>query len=248
MKSRAYISFISFYTTGITTRFVLKIWLTLIAFTSCNQAGTTHNKPAPQDSTIQPGIYQFSLADTLTNLFSRASVQASLLYDYTFKADTSSSVLFFTSGNILNKNNKNALVITCPTDTTYLIRLYKRNDTNWQLTDSLSGLDAYPSQLEVTFKDYNFDKQTDIFVQVTASQGWSLSRGHLLIVDPKTNKMINHTEARELANMEPDPTTKTVFSELSHGYNLKDQLQLTIFRNKWINGQLKTVSRKDTTL
>lgn len=148
----------------------------------------------------------------------------------------------------MEKTEKNAITIQCQIDTTYSIKLYSFKDNDWQIIDSISGLDAFPWQFYVKFEDYNFDGQKDIYIQVSASNGWSLSRGHLLIIDPLKKKFDLHNEARDFANMKPDPSTKTILTELWNGYNLQGQHQLTIFENKWINGKLKTVSEKDTTL
>lgn len=82
------------------------------------------------------------------------------------------------------------------------------------MADSIGGLDTFQSQFEAIFDDFNFDKQTDIYIQVSASNGRALSRGHLLTIDPLTKKIIQHAEARDLANMKPDPKTKTVVSQL----------------------------------
>lgn len=156
--------------------------------------------------------------------------------------------LFFKSGYILSSTEKNAIIIVCTTDTTYLVKLYSMRNRKWELTDSISGLDAFPSQFELTFNDYNFDKQKDIYIQVSVSNGWPLSRGHLLIVDPVTKKLTRHEETRYLANMKPDPKTETVVSELWNGYNEKGQHQLSIFTNKWVNGKLNTIKKKNITL
>ena len=48
-----------------------------------------------------------------------------------------------------------------------------------------------------------------------------------------------------ITNMKPDPKTKTVVSEIWNGYNDKNQHELTVFTNKWLNGQLKTIKKKN---
>jgi hypothetical protein len=166
----------------------------------------------------------------------------------TMEFSNSETFLFLKSGPILRQTEKNALSIYCPTDTTYTVKLYSIKNNRWVLIDSIGGLEAFPSQFELTFDDYNFDKQTDIYIQVSASSGWSISKGHLLTVDPLTEKLTQHKETRELGNMKPDPKTKTVVSELWNGYNLKGQHQLTIFTNKWIKGKLRTIKKKEITL
>ena len=184
---------------------------------------------------------------TIRELFNKALITESLEFNNEFEFDSLQSFLFFKSGYFLDKTEKNAITIQCKTDTTYSIKLYVVKDQDWQRIDSISGLDAFPWQFDVKFEDYNFDGQKDIYIQVSASNGWSLSRGHMLIIDPSTKKFILHNETRDFANMRPDPNTETIFTELWNGYNTQGQHQLTIFKNKWINGQLKTVSEKDTT-
>lgn len=114
--------------------------------------------------------------------------------------------------------------------------------------DSISDLDAFSTQFEPIFDDYNFDGQTDLYIQVSTSNGWSLSRGHLIIIQPMTKKFDLHKEARDFANMTPDIKTKTVMTELWNAYDMKNRHQLTFFTNKWVKGKLKTISKKDTTL
>jgi hypothetical protein len=181
-------------------------------------------------------------ADTIIGLLDK-----SLTTD-TIESYNSEPFLFFKSGHFLDKTEKNAIWVNCPTDSTYSIKLYLIRDNKWVMADSVTGFDAFPSQFDPIFDDFNFDKQTDIFIQASASNGWSLSRGHLLIVDPLTKKLTLHKEARDLANMKPDPKTKTVTSEIWNGYNGKGQNQLTIFTNKWVDGKLKTVKKKDITI
>jgi len=43
-------------------------------------------------------------------------------------------------------------------------------------------IDANPTQFYLDFKDYDFDGQKDIYLQRSASNGWSLSRGCLINV------------------------------------------------------------------
>ena len=121
-------------------------------------------------------------------------------------------------------------------------------ERKWELSDSIDGLDALPMQFDLIFDDYNFDEQTDLYIQVTASNGWSLSRGHLITIDPKTKKLKLHTETRDFANMTPDKRTKTVRTELWNGYNKNGSVQLTVFTNKWIAGKLKTIRKKRVTV
>lgn len=156
--------------------------------------------------------------------------------------------LFFKSGLILGGTVKNALAASCPAGNRYILKLYSLQADSWQLSDSIDLPDAVPAQFSPVFADYNFDGQTDLFIQVSASGGWSLSRGHLLTIDPATKKFSLHKETRDFANMSPDKRTMTVKTEQWNGYDRDGNHQLTIFTNKWEGGLLKTISRKDVVI
>ena len=197
----------------------LTIFILGLILISCNQVSTKKELINKSDSLSVEKTTIKELKDSVTKLLDIATTKDTL------EIRNSEPFLFFKSGNILSSTEKNAIVIVCPTDTTYAVRLYSLKNKSWELTDSVAKLDAFPSQFELTFDDYNFDKQKDIYIQVSASQGWSLSRGHLFIIDPVTKKLTRHEEARDLANMKPDPKTETVVSELWNGYDDKNQNQ-----------------------
>ena len=219
-------------------KLMTKIQISIILFFgltifSCKQTSTKQDNCVVQDS--------------ITMLLNNALTCDTLEFNNQFSLDNYKNFLFFKSGYIINKSNKNALAVFCPTDTTYTVRLYAIDNNNWGIVDSVNSIDAYPSQFYVTFDDYNFDNQLDIYINVSASNGWSLSRGHLLIIEPLTQKIHQHKEARDLANMRLDKKTNIVFSETWNGFNLKNQHELTVYKNKWIGGKLKTVAQKDST-
>ena len=209
----------------------LTIFILGLVLISCNQVSKKQQTTTNSDSLSVEKTTIKELKDSVIKLLDIATTKDTLEFQ------SSEPFLFLKSGNILSS-----------TDTTYTLRLYSLRNKNWELTDSVAKLEAFPSQFELTLDDYNFDKQKDIYIQVSASQGYSLSRGHLFIIDPVTKKLTRHEEARDLANMKPDPKTKTVVSEIWNGYNNKNQHELTIFTNKWLNGQLKTIKKKNITL
>jgi hypothetical protein len=229
-----------------TTMRTLTILLLGLTIFSCNQTQTTQDKIVTTDTISKTIVAKDTVLEKITKLLDKALTADTLEFNNEF--ETSQSFLFFKSGHIVSKTEKNALVVVCPTDTTYTVKLYSIQNNKWTLSDSISGLDAFPTQFDPIFDDYNFDGQTDIYIQVSASNGWSLSRGHLILIDPKTKTFELHKETRDFANMTPEPKTKTVKTELWNGYDLKGQHQLTIFTNKWVNGQLKTINKKDITL
>lgn len=201
---------------------------------ACNQAPLAQDKKITQDTIAATNPVMVS-ADTLVSLLDSA-----ILVD-TLEFFNWEPFQFFKSGHLLSKTEKNAITVICPTDTTYTLKLYRMQQDKWELVDTLTNLDAFPIQFNSIFQDYNFDGQTDLYIQVTVSNGWATSRGHLIIIDPKTNRLQLHEEAREFGNMKPDFRTKTIKSE-SRNYDFLDgNPPLTIFTHKWINGQLKTI-------
>jgi hypothetical protein len=203
---------------------------------SCNQVFTKQEKKAYLDSLSAENTNIKALIDSTYKFLDIATTRDTLEFQ------CSKPFLFFKSGNFLSSAEKNAIVIFCPTDTTCSVRLYSLTKKSWELTDSVAKLDAFPSQFELRLADYNFDKQKDIYIQVSASQGY------LFIIDPVTKKLTRHDEARDLANMKPYSKTKTVVSETWNGYNDKNQHELTVFTNKWVNGKLKTIRKMNMTL
>jgi hypothetical protein len=226
----------------------LTILLLALTIFSCNQSQTTPYKIVNPDTVSITVVDKDTVLDKISELLDKGLASDTLEFNNQFEFDTYKSFLFFKSGNIISKTEKNALVVVCPTDTTYTVRLYSIPNKRWNISDSISELDAFPTQFDPIFADYNFDGQTDIYIQVSASNGWSLSRGHLIIIDPKTKKFLLHREARDFANMTPDLKTKTVKAELWNGYDMKGRHQLTILTNKWVKGQLKTISKKEITI
>lgn len=221
----------------------LTILLFGLTIFSCNQKQKVQQRIVVEDTIAQTRSVKDALLDTIAGLFKKGLISDTVEFNNEFEFDTYKSFLFFKSGYILNKTQKNALVVTCPTDSTYTVRLYSFQTDQWKLLDSISDLDAFPTQFDPIFDDYNFDGQTDLYIQVSASNGWSLSRGHLIIIDPKTKKFELHKEARDFANMTPDYKTKTIKTELWNGYDMNGNHQLTVFTNKWVIGQLKTISK-----
>lgn len=225
------------------TNRILIGFITLFIACSCNYAQQANErKVSNMEAAVEESTYKNIFTDSIV-LF----LEKSLRVD-TFEVDHFGPFLFFKSGYMLSKDEKNAIAIYSSTDTTYCVQLYSMRERKWELSDSIDGLDALPMQFDLIFDDYNFDEQTDLYIQVTASNGWSLSRGHLITIDPKTKKLKLHTETRDFANMMPDKRTKTVRAELWNGYDKDGSVQLTVFTNKWIAGKLKTIRKKRVTV
>tara|TARA_B100000508_G_C11374274_1_gene235283 strand:+ start:67 stop:732 length:666 start_codon:yes stop_codon:yes gene_type:complete len=186
---------------------------------------------------------QVFYADTLDSLLIRAASVDSLVYD------NFEPFLFFKSGYLFEQNLKHALGISCPTDSTYKVEIYELKNETWKLNSSIDDIDAFPLQFELILKDFNFDKQTDLYIQETISNGYPLSRGSLIIVDPNTKRLHLHRDTKDLANMEPDSESKTVMSEEWVGYdNLSGELNIILVTNRWVNNKLVTVNKKKVSL
>lgn len=215
---------------------ILLIWgLTIF---SCNQSHATHDKTETSDTLRKTVITKDSVVERINRILDNA------LTKDTLDISRDKPFLYFKSGNLISKTEKNAFVVDCPTDTTYTVRLYSNQNNKWYILDSINGLEAFPIQFEAIFDDYNFDGQIDIYIQVSISNGWPLSTGHLIIIDPNTKKFNLHKEARNYANMTLDIQNKTVNTESCFDYGKKGRHQLIIYTNKWVNGKLKTISEK----
>lgn len=167
--------------------------------------------------------------DTLYNILAKSKKIDSLEYE------NWKPFLYLKTGNYLSEKDKNAILVFSSSDTTYQIELYTLEKEKWIKNDALTNIEANPMQFYVIIQDYNFDGQKDIFLQMSASNGWSLSRGHLLTID-KDKKLNFHIETKELANMTPDYKNNIIYTdELDYSKNgrfIKKRI------NKWINGKL----------
>ncbi len=174
--------------------------------------------------------------DTLTKLLEKAKVMDTLEIIY------QEPYWFIKSGQLFSENEKSALIINCPTDSTYSVRLYTETNDSWIKNDELDNLNFFPMQNEVLISDYNFDGFLDFYLNSSSSQGISLSRGHLLTINPSTKKIENHIETRNLANMFPDKKTKTIYTD-SVEYNVKGKAVWKL-SYQWENGKLKYTNQK----
>jgi hypothetical protein len=197
---------------------------------------------------LDPESSLIIVTPNVNELLEKALKSKNLEFNNTYEFTVVDGFLFFKAGHILDSLEANAIVVKCRNDTTYSVNLYLLKDSKWQLEDSISELEAFPWQFDLSFNDYNFDGQTDIYIQVSASNGWSLSRGHLILIDPRSKKFDLHKEARDFANMCIDQYSKTIISQDWEGYDSLNNPHLTIYTNKWINGQLQTINKRDSTL
>lgn len=191
------------------------------------------------------------MVDTLAKVANKAFNDSTKVYPkrkktlYTFlnkgtNVDTSifdGTYYYCKIGKFLINGEKSALLIYGDN-----VVLYSYDKNTPVKIDSLSGLDFRSAfSFNPKYKDYNFDGQKDIYINLTCSNGLPLCYGYLLLVNKDTKRLERHKECEVLANMVPDPRSKIVFSDtlLECGTGgPEDQLhQLT---NKWINGKLVT--------
>jgi hypothetical protein len=214
-----------------------------LTFFACDNSQTknklTTKNPLTPEKKVLSDMQKIEIsADTLYKLLDKSNQLDK------FEFSNWKPFLYIKTGNILSQTEKNAILVSCPTDSTYKVELYSILADNWTKKDEIELLDAFPIQFNLDFEDYNFDGQTDIYMQTSISNGYALSRGHLLTINPKIKKLQTHPEAKELSNMHLDSKTKTVISEdvlWSVNYGFQGVCDL---KSKWINGKLKIVKRE----
>ncbi|CAN5443040.1 hypothetical protein BH11BAC2_BH11BAC2_10250 [soil metagenome] len=224
------------------TTSIILIFIIGLTFFACNNSQTQNKLAAVDSLSLDKKVTSEELkpkitADTLYKLLDNA-----LNLD-TFEFANWDPFLFIQTGSFLSTTEKNAILVSCPTDSTYKIELYSKNSDRWVENDELEDLDAFSPQFYTDYNDYNFDGQKDIYLQCSSSNGYSLSRGHLLTINSKTKKIENHPETRDLANMKPDLKTKTVFSETVY-YDSLGFRGICTLTNNWVRGKLKTIKKE----
>ena len=152
--------------------------------------------------------------------------------------------LYFKSGYLFSPNFKAAISIITDSDSTSKLTLYVIRNGEAEIVDSITDLHLISVAFSTTLKDYNFDGVKDIYIQTSASNGYCLSRGYLITLNPMSLKLQYHPEARELANMSPDFRTKTIISEDVVVSNKTGMPSVINYINTWKNGTL--VQLKET--
>ena len=150
--------------------------------------------------------------------------------------------LFIKTGNLFSKKDKSAIIVNCPTDTTYEIELYTKIEQKWIKNDEINNLEVPYRQYEVQIMDYDFDGFLDIYLNINSSNGWSLSNGNLLTVNSVKRKFEKHIETKNLKNMFPDKKTKTILTD-SVEYNPNGK-RIWNLVYKWNNRKLEKTKQK----
>ena len=147
---------------------------------------------------------------------------------------------YLKTGKIISSNITNSLFIQNIKDSLYRVELYTLTVKGWLKNDEVLFYEKNLLQFFTVFKDYNFDKQKDIYIQSTASNGYSLSRGNLILINPKTIKLNLISEARKLANINPDLNRKLLISE---SVEWCPELKVCKWLNQWKENNLITIDK-----
>lgn len=150
--------------------------------------------------------------------------------------------LFYKTGNLFDTKLRHSIVLTCTDDSTYAIRLYQVNDSNWALVDSLGGMPADRAMFYIESKDYNFDKEADIYIQNHYSNGYPISTGYIILVDPVTRHLTLLPGSSRFGNISADPSTRLLHSESKYYGPVKSgEEKIWIRKSRWENGHYSTV-------
>lgn len=150
--------------------------------------------------------------------------------------------MFFKTGHLLDLTFQNSLVLTCPTDSTFALRMFKKIDSAWILEDSLGGMKADKAQFYIESKDFNFDSQADFYIQYAYTSGYPISIGHIVLIDPKTKKMKWKSTYSRLGNANAQPESKMLRSEAKYkGPSPPGTEKIWVKRSRWMNDELVDV-------
>ena len=121
-------------------------------------------------------------------------------------------LLFFWSGFIFSPTEEEALLIRNPSDQKYEISLLSLVKGKWNLHDQLL-VEGNPVEFACFLEDFNFDGTKDLFLQTSISNGYPVSKGHLILVDEPTRKLSLVQEAIGLGNLSVDSLQQLLISE-----------------------------------
>jgi len=174
----------------------------------------------------------YKVRDTLENLLQKAISKDSVNFD------NWSPFISFKSGDFISKEKKNAIIATMANDSILKVELYELKG-KWIKNSELTFSKALIIQFDLRMIDYDFDGSNDIYIQQSASNGFSISRGFLITIDPVTQHMKYHPEARELGNMRPEPNEGVVYSDKYNDCPYIKGKPCIVF-NKWQGDKLTT--------
>ncbi|MGH1338081.1 MAG: XAC2610-related protein [Aureispira sp.] len=121
-------------------------------------------------------------------------------------------LLFFWSGFIFSPTEEEALLITTPDGQDYQVDILSFVQGKW-LPKTQLVVGGNPVAFACYLEDFNFDGIQDLFLQTSISNGYPISRGHLILVDKKTKKLTVVEKAKKLGNLGVDSLQQMVLSE-----------------------------------
>lgn len=149
--------------------------------------------------------------------------------------------VYIKTGKIISAQNLNGLLVENVSDSLYRVELYTLTGKGWLKNDEVSFYEKDLLQFLTVFKDYDFDGQKDLYIQSTASNGYSLSYGNLILINKETKKLKLIKEAKRLTNMNPDSKLKLVLSE---SVDWCPDLKICKLSNQWKQGNLITIKKE----
>ncbi len=176
---------------------------------------------------------------SINQLMKQAMLCDSMTYTNVVTKNASNGVLYFKSGHVFHSKYKHVLLICKEPDATFTLATYFDDDGTWKLKDHITQLDLNPTQFNIKFQDFNFDNQIDCYIQVSHSNGYAISRGHLIIIDPNDYFPVLHKEARNLGNLRV--VGQHIESEEWEGYDKDATTQIKTYRYQWVGGLLKRI-------
>lgn len=154
--------------------------------------------------------------------------------------------VFYKTGYLFDTKMRHSLVVTCLQDDQYKVRIYEVNDSGWSLVDVAGPLKANRAAFYIESKDYNFDSEADIYIQSDYSNGYPISTGHILLINPVTKKMTICPNSAQYGNLYADASNKTLRSESKYSGAVQPGEEKIIVRtSKWIKDHFETI---DSTL
>lgn len=174
---------------------------------------------------------------TITQLFDSARSVGEL----EFQCWTPGPFLYFRSGRFIEDDVTTAVVAQEQNDTTIEIQLWSLHFDIWTL---LSETEVFGPGMafSMNYADYNFDGQTDIYQNVSCSNGYAQRYGNLLLIDPLTSEMKLCREASSLSNMRIDAHRQCIFSSKVIWCRKNGFRDTCVLTNEWISDSLITTS------
>ena len=199
---------------------IMKVVLILFIFVSCQQNGKIKIENNSISNLLEQSLQQDSLE------FSEWKIN-------------DSNFLFFKAGNFLLENQKNALVIQSYNDSSYFLEFYVEQDNKWTKATFLDSISVNPMQFDLSFNDFNFDGNNDIYVQTNMSNGSGISSG---IIFTQVNQKIEFNEVLSyLGNLRIDSKQKLIFSEEVVFCKSDGQKEICTTSYKWEKKTLKVI-------